>query len=170
MAAYFFNIEANVDEVQNALKGTARSIATIQKMSLRTVASGAAKVINKKLKSVIHGDGKIKGIYPYKMSSAYRGKIKKGDPDEATIYPKGIPGGTLIIPVITTLNYGATINVSRRHKYMKFQNRQGEWKSCKSVRIPGRHFIESGEKYLESDAYMNDLSKLVDKELKKYWG
>lgn len=164
-----FEINGDFERVSKALSGTTKSITSIQKGILSIIGRGTRSEIKKITKS-IKGNGLIAGRYPYSISSAFTYKVK-ADGSKVSVFPKKIEKNRpndLTIPVISTLNYGKNISVRNGRKYLVFQTADG-WKKCKSVRIPGHHFIEAGKQYAGSAKYMNEVEKYVQKELDKYW-
>lgn len=70
----------------------------------------------------------------------------KATSSKVNIYIKYAKNGDKIFPKVFTLNYGL----------------EG------SKRIP-KAFVQQGEKYAESNAYMPEVEKMIQKELNKYW-
>ena len=92
--------------------------------------------------------------YAYDMSRMYtRGKVKG---HAVAVFPNRVErgrGNDLVIPVSMTLNYGYDAGPGR-----------------KGPHTAARGFVQAGEDYAERGGYGPELQKLVDKELKKYWG
>ena len=143
-------ISVDVSSAQEYLRETALKIPQIEKKVLRLVGKEAAKETNKAVKSTL--DTSTKAIighrYTYNMNKMYTyGKAKD---HSLTVYPKAVAGGTLIIPVSTTLNYGYDAGAKR------------------GPHVTGRGFVQMGESYVKTGRYMPEVQKLVDKELEKY--
>jgi hypothetical protein len=169
MSESFLNISADLEEVQEALAGTSRSIPSIQKSVLRLIGRNTAGEVNKALRGSVKAKANsiLAGKYEHNLRSAFKSTVKKNG-QTVSVYPRPIQGGgSLILPVITTLNYGAVINA--KGSYLIFKTKDG-WRKVKSVRITGRHFIEKGDAYVNSDKYKSDVEALINKELNKYWG
>lgn len=142
------NIQTDITEVQEALAGTSKSLKSIQKATLRIAAKGTAKQI----KAVINTSDLQKRTG--ELSKAYVYKVKK-DGSEANVYPKALTAkDRTIFPKAMTLSYG----------------HEGPTKRAKSWHIAPRGFVQAGQQYAESGSYMNDVQKMIDKELEKYWG
>lgn len=166
------NIEADIQEVSKALDGTAKSLKSIRKQVLGSAAKGVVKTI----KSVIQtGLKKHTGF----MYSVYKYKVAK-DGSHVSIFPRPKQKSTdttkkqkasaknLAVAITSTLNYGNTIS-AKKAKFLFFSDTNGFVKT-KSVRIPGVGFLEAGWNYAGSDRYESEMNKIVEKELKKYWG
>lgn len=142
------NIQTDISEVQNALAGTSKSLEAIQKGVLRIAASGTAKAVKTAIRSsdLKKRTGELLKAYVY--------KVKKSG-EEANVFPKALTGkNKTIFPKAMTLSYGHS----------------GATKKAKAWFIAPRNFVQSGERYAESGAYMDDVQKYIDKELEKYWG
>ena len=88
------------------------------------------------------------------LAKAYVYKVKR-DGSEANVFPKALTGkDKTIFPKAMTLSYG----------------HDGPTKRAASWHIAPRGFVQSGQQYAESGAYMTEVQKMVDKELEKYWG
>lgn len=164
-----FEIYGDFEKVSKALSGTTKSVKSIQKGILSIIGRGARAEIKKITKS-IKGNGLVAGRYPYSIANAFTYKVK-ADGSKVSVYPKKIEknrSNDLTVPVISTLNYGKNITVRNGRKYLVFQTSDG-WKKCKSVKIPGHHFVEAGKSYAGSSKYNNEVEKYIQKELDKYW-
>jgi len=150
------NVRAEIDEVQKALEGTAKSIASIEKKSLTEISKDVVKKENEAFNAAdfYHGKALLAHKYEYNLKSIFKkGKVKNG---EVNIFPKRYEqgrGNDIIIPVLVSLNYGRTYKVRKS-----------------SHTIKGRHFIEQAENYLEGNSFEQTLQKIVDTEMNKYWG
>ena len=139
--------EVDVSAVQNALSETSKSLKSIQRSTLRVVARATAKTVRA---AIISSDlhvrtGELRKAYTYKL---------KRDGSEANVYPRALTNGDrTIFPKAMTLSYG----------------HQGPTKRFRNWRIVPRGFVQRGQQYAESGDYMDEVQKLIDKELEKYW-
>lgn len=148
MANQIISAQVDIEEVQQALSGTSKSLKSIQKSVLRIAAKGTAKQI----KAAINTSDLQKRTG--ELSKAYVYKVKK-DGSEANVYPKALTAkDRTLFPKAMTLSYG----------------HEGPTKRAKSWHIAPRGFVQAGQQYAESGSYMNDVQKMIDKELEKYWG
>jgi len=68
-----------------------------------------------------------------------------------------------------TLEYGKTI-LAKRHKYLTFQDKQGNWTKTKKVTVPAHpFFFNEVDAFLRSPEYQNTLDKTLDKEITRLW-
>lgn len=148
MANQIINAHVEIEEVQKALAGTSKSLMSIQKSVLRIAAKGTAKQIKAAIStSDLH---KRTG----ELAKAYVYKVKK-DGSEANVFPKALTSkDRTIFPKAMTLSYG----------------HEGPTKRAKAWHIAPRGFVQSGQQYAESGSYMDNVQKMIDKELEKYWG
>jgi len=147
MAAQIINASVDIENVQQALAGTSKSLKSIQKSVLRI----AAKETAKRIKAVINTSDLQKRTG--ELLKAYVYKVKK-DGSEANVFPKALSKNRTIFPKAMTLSYG----------------HDGPTKRAKSWNILPRGFVQAGQQYAENGAYMDEVQKIVDKELEKYWG
>ena len=137
----------DVSAVQEALSETSKSLRSIQRSTLRVVASATAKTVRA---AIISSDlhvrtGELRKAYTYKL---------KRDGSEANVYPRALTSGDrTIFPKAMTLSYG----------------HQGPTKRFRNWRIAPRGFVQRGQQYAENGDYMDEVQKLIDKELEKYW-
>lgn len=137
----------DVSAVQEALSETSKSLKSIQRSTLRVVASATAKTVRA---AIISSDlhvrtGELRRAYTYKL---------KRDGSEANVYPRALTNGDrTIFPKAMTLSYG----------------HQGPTKRARNWRIVPRGFVQRGQQYAENGDYMDEVQKLIDKELEKYW-
>ena len=137
----------DVSAVQEALSETSKSLKSIQRSTLRVVASATAKTVRA---AIISSDlhvrtGELRKAYTYKL---------KRDGSEANVYPRALTSGDrTIFPKAMTLSYG----------------HQGPTKRARNWRIVPRGFVQRGQQYAENGDYMDEVQKLIDKELDKYW-
>lgn len=140
--------QVDIEEVEKALAGTNKSLKAIRKSVLRI----AAKETAKRVKAAINASDLHRRTG--ELAKAYVYKVKK-DGSEANVFPKALTGnGRTIYPKAMTLSYG----------------HDGPTKRAASWHIAPRGFVQSGQQYAESGAYMTEVQKMVDKELEKYWG
>ena len=139
--------EVDVSAVQDALSETSKSLKSIQRSTLRIVARATAKTVRA---AIISSDlhvrtGELRKAYTYKL---------KRDGSEANVYPRALTSGDrTIFPKAMTLSYG----------------HQGPTKRFRNWRIAPRGFVQRGQQYAENGDYMDEVQKLIDKELEKYW-
>lgn len=139
--------EVDVSAVQDALSETSKSLKAIQRDTLRVVARATAKTVRA---AIISSDlhvrtGELRKAYTYKL---------KRDGSEANVYPRALTNGDrTIFPKAMTLSYG----------------HQGPTKRARNWRIVPRGFVQRGQQYAENGDYMDEVQKLIDKELEKYW-
>ena len=139
--------EVDVSAVQDALSETSKSLKAIQRDTLRVVARATAKTVRA---AIISSDlhvrtGELRKAYTYKL---------KRDGSEANVYPRALTNGDrTIFPKAMTLSYG----------------HQGPTKRFRNWRIAPRGFVQRGQQYAENGGYMDEVQKLIDKELEKYW-
>ena len=139
--------EVDVSAVQDALSETSKSLKSIQRSTLRIVARATAKTVRA---AIISSDlhvrtGELRKAYTYKL---------KRDGSEANVYPRALTNGDrTIFPKAMTLSYG----------------HQGPTKRARNWRIVPRGFVQRGQQYAENGDYMDEVQKLIDKELNKYW-
>lgn len=139
--------EVDVSAVQDALSETSKSLKSIQRSTLRVVARATAKTVRA---AIITSDlhvrtGELRKAYTYKL---------KRDGTEANVYPRALTNGDrTIFPKAMTLSYG----------------HNGPTKRFRNWRIAPRGFVQRGQQYAENGDYMDEVQKLIDKELEKYW-
>lgn len=159
------DIQIDTKGVEQALSQTAKGVKSIQKQTVGIIAKGYVKEIKRQITAT--GIKKISG----ELYKAYRYKVKG---DVATIYPKsqtpGKKANTLIMAKAGTLNYGNTISVRKGRKFLQVSG-SGYWARPKRVSIRGRDFLGRAENlYINNERYNADVEKMVEKQLKKYWG
>ena len=139
--------EVDVSAVQDALSETSKSLKSIQRSTLRIVARATANTVRA---AIISSDlhvrtGELRKAYTYKL---------KRDGTEANVYPRALTSGDrTIFPKAMTLSYG----------------HNGPTKRFRNWRIAPRGFVQRGQQYAENGDYMDEVQKLIDKELEKYW-
>lgn len=139
-------VEAEVAEVQKALAGTNKSFTSIQKQALGILARNTVAKMKPFIASSLLHPEKSTG----ELQKAFGFRVKK-DGSEANIYPMG-KAGSKIFPKAMVQNYG-------------YDKSDTKWK----IKKP-KAFIQFGENLLASKAFDEQLSQMVDKNLKKYWG
>lgn len=142
----FISVEADIQEVQNALAGTSKSMESIKKQALGIIAKGSVN----RIKAIIN---ETTDKHTGELAKAYRYKVKR-DGSEANIFPKATESGRAIYPKVMTLSYGHS----------------GATKRASNWHIKALGFVQSGNQYIESGAYMPEIEKMVDKQLTRYWG
>ena len=139
--------EVDVSAVQEALSETSKSLKSIQRATLRVVARATAGQVRA---AIIQSDlhvrtGELRKAYTYKL---------KRSGEEAVVFPRALTSGDrTIFPKAMTLSYG----------------HDGPTKRFRNWRIVPRGFVQRGQQYAESGSYMDEVQKLIDKELEKYW-
>lgn len=140
------SIEAEIDQVEQALSGTSKSFETIRRQAVGIIAKGAVT----KIKAVIQTTTvKRSG----ELLKAYRYKVRR-DGSQANVFPKALNSDSTIFPKAMTLSYG----------------HDGKTKRAANWHIKALGFVQSGKAWVDSGAYMPELENMVDKELNKYWG
>lgn len=140
------SIEAEINQVEQALAGTSKSFETIRRQAVGIIAKGAVT----KIKAVIQTTTvKRSG----ELLKAYRYKVRR-DGSQANVFPKALNSDSTIFPKAMTLSYG----------------HDGKTKRAANWHIKALGFVQSGKAWVDSGAYMPDLENMVDKELNKYWG
>lgn len=140
------SIEAEINQVEQALAGTSKSFETIRRQAVGIIAKGAVT----KIKAVIQTTTvKRSG----ELLKAYRYKVRR-DGSQANVFPKALNSDSTIFPKAMTLSYG----------------HDGKTKRAANWHIKALGFVQSGKSWVDSGAYMPDLENMVDKELNKYWG
>lgn len=140
--------EAEISEVKKALEGTSKSLTSIQKQALGILARNSVK----KLRAFIRDGIKDRSRSTGELQKAYGFRVKK-DGSEANVYPRG-ESGSKIFPKAFIQNWG----------------HEGSTARAKSWRIKPKGFVGRAENLLASRAYDEELSKMIDKSLGKYWG
>jgi len=139
--------QIDVSPVQEALAETSKSLKSIQRATLRVVARATAgKVRAAIIQSDLHvRTGELRKAYTYKL---------KRSGNEAIVFPRALTSGDrTIFPKAMTLSYG----------------HNGPTKRFRNWRITPRGFVQRGQEYAENGNYMDEVQKLIDKELEKYW-
>lgn len=150
--------------VEQALAQTGKGVKSIQKQTVGIIAKGYVKEIKRQITAT--GIKKRSG----ELYKAYRYKVKG---DTAKIYPKAQESGkkanNLLLAKVSTLNYGNTINVRNGRKFLQISGKY--YARPKRVTIKARNFLQKAEQiYIGGGRYTEDVEKMVDKQLSKYWG
>ena len=135
------SVEADIAKAQEALSGTSKSLAAIERKTLSIIAKGTVKAVKGGIRQTLKSR-------TGELLKAFRYKVHKNG--VANVYPDG-ESGSAIFPKAYVLNYGYTGPTKR------------------AINKP-HSFVQVGELYAASDSYMQDVRKMIDKELEKYWG
>lgn len=142
--AQFIEIESDIEKVQKALEQTNKSIPSIERQVIGIIARGTVKAIKGGMQAVIYSREPAKGYERTgELMKCYGYKVKKEG--SGSVYPRGV-SGSRIFPKVYALNYGD------------------------KIRNKPHGFIEYGQNYAMSGAYEEEIEKMIDKELRKYWG
>ncbi len=141
----WISVSADVEEVQKALAGTAKSLTSIQRQTIAVIARGTVKAIKQGIKETT-------GRHTGELLKCYGYRIRR-DGSRGTVYPRGT-SGSKIFPKAFVQNYG----------------HEGKTKKAQNWSVAPKCFIQKGEQYASGSAYMPELQNLVDKTLSKYWG
>lgn len=136
-------VEAEIDAVQKALEKTSKSFTSIQKQALGIIARQGVQFIRRDIKSTILHPERSTG----ELQKSYGFRVRK-DGSEANIFPKGA-NGSKIFPKAFINNYGIDTEKMKRKP---------------------KGFIEKTENLLDERNFDDDLTKMVNKTLDKYWG
>lgn len=140
------SIEAEINQVEQALAGTSKSFETIRRQAVGIIAKGAVTKIKAVIQTTtVKRSGELLKAYRYKVSR---------DGSQANVFPKALNSDSTIFPKAMTLSYG----------------HDGKTKRAANWHIKALGFVQSGKAWVDSGAYMPDLENMVDKELNKYWG
>lgn len=137
MSSNWIVVEAEVDDVVNALKGTSKKLTSIQKQALGIIAKKGVKAVKSRIKETI----KHRKLSTGELQKSYGFRVKK-DGSEANIFPKAKKSGSRIYPKAFMQNYG----------YEK-----------------PKAFVQYAENVIKNHNYEEDLQKMIDKTLTKYW-
>lgn len=144
MQGKLLDVKIEVQEAQKALAGTRLSMKSISKKTLAVIGRGAKTAINRGIRQTLQKrTGALLKTYVYKGNKSGTSGMVRADPK--------IPNGDDTFRKLYALNYGYSGPVGR------------------AMNKP-HSFVQKGEEYLDSGQYMTAVQKLVEKELKKYWG
>lgn len=152
MSRGIIEVVVDASDTQETLKKIQRAIPSVEAKALRLVGRLTAKEMNKSLRGAVNARAHsiLAHRYPYNLSQTFKsGKLRN---HRLTVSPRKLDdtrSNDLIIPVIHSLNYGYDMGSGR------------------GPHIIGRGFIQSGDAYVASDRYSQDVQKLVDKEIDK---
>ena len=152
MSRELIEVVVEASDTQETLKKIQRAIPSVEAKALRLVGRLTAKEMNKSLRGAVNArpHSVLAHRYPYNLSQTFKsGKLRH---HRLTVSPRKLDDtreNDLIIPVIHALNYGYDMGSGR------------------GPHIIGRGFIQSGDAYVASDRYSQDVQKLVDKEIDK---
>ncbi len=155
------SISVDISEVQAALSATAKSLKSISRQTMGI----AARTTVKALKTAIRQTTKRQ---TGELSRAYRYKVKK-DGSSASVFPRTASGNHLVLAKIATLSYGNDISVRPGRTWLSVKGR-GYFARPRTVHIPARNFVRQGESFAENGGYMDEVQKMIDRELAKFWG
>ena len=147
------SVISEINEVQEALKETSLSMPQINRKFLSVVGKKTTAVVKTGIRQTYSPPNKY-----YKRTGqfmrAWRYKAKS-DGSQVSVYPK----------VIYTDSKGQQKNRQWAAGLASILNY-----GTKDGRIIPRFFIQRGEDYANSGAYMPEVQKIIDKELEKFWG
>lgn len=156
----FISIRADIEDVQERLSQTSKSLKSIRRQTVGI----AARTTVKQIKTVIRATTKR---HTGELLKTYGYKVKK-DGTSAGIFPKTVSTNNhLILAKIASLSYGNDISINRR-KWLQV-NGKGYFARPKTVHIDPRGFVQSGETFAGTGAYMAEVEKMIQKELDKLW-
>lgn len=140
------SVEVEILKAQNALAETNKSLKSITKQTLGIIGKGTVKTIKSAIRSsdLQQRTGELARAYKYKV---------KKDAMEANVFPMASDSKNTIFPKAMTLSYG----------------HEGPTKRCKSWNIKGRGFVQAGKTWVNAGLYDEDVQKMIDKQLKKFW-
>lgn len=144
------NLSVDVSDAQEMLRETYLSIPSIEGKVMRLVGKLTGRETIKAVKATVNTSSHslLAHRYTYNTNKMFTyGKVKN---HSLAVYPKPLTGGTLIIPVVTTLNYGYDAG------------------SARGPHVVGRGFVQAGEVYAKSKRYMPIVQQLVDAEIEKF--
>lgn len=141
------SIKADVDEVQEALKGTAKSMKSIRKQALGIVGRVTAKATRQAITATTtRRTGELAKAYGYKVAK---------DGSTVTVWPKDKAiraNNHLVLAKASVLSYGYDAGEK------------------KGPHVAARGFVQAGRDVAERGGWEPEMQKMIEKELKKYWG
>lgn len=141
------SVHADIEGVQQALKGTAKSMKSIRKQALGIVGRVESKAVRQ---AITASTGKRTGD----LRKAYSYKVAK-DGSTVTVWPRPkdkMEEGRKVFLKSVILSYGYDAG----HR--------------KGPHVAARNFVQKGREAIDRGDYVAELQKMIDKELKKYWG
>lgn len=140
----FITVESNIESVQKQLATTSKSIKSISKSVLRIIAKGTVKAVKAHIReTMVKRTGELLKCYGYKVHDR-NGSL------HVTVAPRG-KSGDEIFKKAYVQSFGYNGNVPRA------------WNKA-------HEFAQKGHEFAQGNAYMNDVQKMVEKELLKQWG
>lgn len=141
------SVEADVSAVQEALKGTAKSMKSIRKQALGIVGRVTAKATRQAITATTaKKTGDLRKAYGYKVAK---------DGSTVTVWPKDkaiAANNHLILAKASVLSYGYDAGPHR------------------GPHVTARGFVQAGRDVAERGGWEPEMQKMIEKELKKYWG
>lgn len=145
-----FIIQAEMKDVQEALNKTTLSIPSMNRKFLAVIGKKTAETVKTGIKQTYSPPSKY-----YKRTGALLRSWTfhaKKDGSQVSVFPR-------VIATNNNKNRQWAVGLSSILSY-----------GTADGRIKPRAFIQRGENYASSGAYMQEVQKIVDKELEKYWG
>ncbi len=165
-AGFSLDISCDVSAARRALQETALNQKTIMRKVLRVIGGKAVKEIKKEIaSSTKRRTGELRQAYTCRINKegtsavlyAKSGRQRKGKDKKTSIYPK-----------LMALNYGAEIT-AKNARYLQVSGKDF-YARKKSIKIAGRGFLQRAwSLYMGSGHYIQDVQRLVDNELAKFW-
>lgn len=144
MQGSLLDIKVTKEYAERALAGTRLSMKTIAKKTLAVIGRGALKAVKSGIRQTLQKrTGALLKTYVYKGNKA-------GTSGQVRVNPK-IKNGDDTFRKVYALNYGYSGPVGRAHNFP-------------------HSFVQKGEEYLAGGSYIGEVQKMIDKELKKFWG
>lgn len=148
----FIDVSVDISYAQKALAGTSKSLVSIRNQVLGIVGKYGVKAVKNAIRGIYSAPPKNGRKRTGELRKAYVKKLnrKKG---EENLYPLSLNDRKkTIFSKAQALSYGA-----RNEKKPK-------WK------ITGKGFVQKGWEAVEGDSYRAEIDKMIQKELRKYWG
>ena len=140
-------VEADINAVQEALKGTAKSMKSIRRQALGIVGRVTAKATRQAVTATTtRRTGELAKAYGYKVAK---------DGSYVSVWPKDkavAANNHLVLAKVAVLSYGYDAG----HR--------------KGPHVTARGFVQAGRDVAERGGWEPEMQKMVEKELKKYWG
>lgn len=163
-AHFSIDVKMVVDEVSGALIQSRLSQKSITKKVLRTIGSKGTVAVRRRMNSVLR---KRTGA----LRKALRSYVPRDENKNFAVigFKKQGKGTGVYAGTKAFVNeYGATI-LPKKRKTLSF-NAGGGFRTSDAVIIPARPFFNPAiQSYFGSGAYLDDVSEMVDKEMKKIW-
>jgi hypothetical protein len=170
--ANWVDFDIDIKEVEKALKDT--------KLNINTVIIKMQKAVNKEV--IKSAKARFRSLFNVNNHSTYtltspnsaNNAGKDAQPvlkNFKNIKNKREKRSTWILNNTYYANWlekGVTINAKNK-KYLRFKV-NGEWKSCESVTVPARPFVQPAvDEFWNSSKHIEIQEKVLKKELEKYW-